>query len=721
MSDTCGDVFKCLQDTKFQKKIASQLRNLQDVDEVESSNICRIHVHARSFDWTQPPNRNKGGSGTGTGFMLDAFPPRNGEIYIVTAHHVIAHNVQIKVSFSKIHSEYIDAVLVGCNADMDVAMLAISDSQFSKKIEKTSTTGLKIGKSDVIRSPATVTAHGFALGKPHMQTTKGVVSGRIDGPSRLQTDVAVNPGNSGGPLLNEDNEVIGIVTSGMVDAQGINYVAPIDECQVILERILKKWTSTGKTIADRLPSLNCSFTKSNRVLLNQINGCKSGVFCSSVHPLIEYPQNAKDAADNIERNLATLDNEDVRKCMEFLNTYPVVDTLMTRDHWAHILLKNCPSKHLDAILSMLRNNTLMEGDIVCSMTVRQQTYEIDLQMTSKFEYWHDNLGFTSILDRLNCTHDTNGDTVGIEFFRGQKRYTINMQLQPQHNTFRKLYADVENVEYTVLGGIFCMSLLHNHVPLFRREPLHTLMTRPSSRHLSILIISHILPESPFNECETIGAGDVLVGINNSQVVTIDDCVRAWDAEMKKGGSITLRMRDGSFATATTTQIEEANVVIEKEYKSKEYIGYHNLGENVEQTIWWSKFDTIEKLTTPPSSPPPSPSPSSPPPPSPSPSSPPPSPSPSSPPPSRSLRTPSPITLPSAQIVPPIPTAQSPAGSDSDSSSEDESTSTSSDTEMSSEANGAVRDGDEFRDSVLQEVLKNRGLRSTWDAFGMREP
>ena len=568
----CDAILECMHDTRFKKRISE----LQSINELQSSNICRIHVHARSFDWTQPPNRNKGGSGTGTGFMLNCFPPSahaQKEVYILTAHHVVAHSVQIKVNFSKIDSEYIDAVLVGCNADMDIAMLAVSNEIFVKKIEELSTAGLVVGSSDVIHSPASVTAHGFALGKPHMQTTKGVVSGRIDGPSRLQTDVAVNPGNSGGPLLNEQNEVIGVVTSGMMDVQGINYVAPIDECVVILRRILQKWKGSRHVVPDRLPSLNCSFTKANRVLLKDI--CKSGVFCSSVHPLVEFPQSAEAAVRNLRRHAS--DDESVRTCIDYLNTRPKLDEPMTRDAWARLFIENSTCRDMQTLLAMLRNDTLMEGDIVCHMEVRGKKYEIDLQMTCKFEFWQDSIGFTSILDRLTCTDDDDGDTIKFDVFRGTLPHTISMRLDPNRNIFRKIHADVEPVEYMALSGVFCMPLFHNHVPLFRREPLHTLMARPSSRHLSVLVITHILPESPFNECETISAGDVLVGINNHTVHTVDDCRRAWEAEMKKS-VITLRMRDGSLATASARQIADADVLIQKEYNSSEYIGHNTLGD-----------------------------------------------------------------------------------------------------------------------------------------------
>lgn len=581
--NTCEDVLLCMQDSKFHKQISKALSGHR-LGEVDSHNICRIHVHARTFDWTQPPNKNKGASGTGTGFLLESFPLEEaGEIFILTCHHVIAHCVQIRVNFSKLSSEYVEARLVGCNPDMDIALLVVTDKAIVKAIRERGSIGLKQGDSDDIRPPATVTAHGFALGKPHMQTTKGVVSGRIENPSRLQTDVAVNPGNSGGPLLDETNKVIGLVTSGMVDAQGINYVAPIKEACIIAKRILQEWLKQKKTrsITDRLPCLNCSFTKSNRVLMHDISKCNSGVYCTSVHPMLEYPQTKQDAVKNIESCGAdsTLKSQLIKIVQEADWTGPV----MTRSRWGALFQKYRTSIDLIDAIDMVRNDTIKEGDVVCSLGVRDETYDVDLQMTSKFEFWQDNIGFTAIFDRLdNVTENGEGDRVRLDYYRGDKLGHVEIPLYPQMNTFRKMHADTDPIKYMVIGGIFTMSLLHNHIPLFRREPMYTLMTRPDTRHESILILTHILPESPFNDCETIGAGDVLVAIGNHPTFTLEDCRRAWEAEMSHGPQhvITLRMRDGSLASATVKHIQDNDDRITKQY-NQGYSGFYRAVESAE--------------------------------------------------------------------------------------------------------------------------------------------
>ena len=94
---------------------------------------------------------------------------------------------------------------------------------------------------DTLRINDKVTAYGFALGAPHIQSTVGSISARRDLPSRLQTDCSVNPGNSGGPMLSDtNNQVIGLITPGLANANNINFAAPIKEVLLICGRIISK-------------------------------------------------------------------------------------------------------------------------------------------------------------------------------------------------------------------------------------------------------------------------------------------------------------------------------------------------------------------------------------------------------------------------------------------------------------------------------------------------
>lgn len=140
----------------------------------------------------------------GSGFIIDA-----DEGIVVTNNHVITDADEIVVNFSD--GSKLDAELVGTDPKTDIAVLKVDPTK--KKL-----TGVKFGDSEAMRIGDWVMAIGnpFGLGGT---VTVGIVSARNreigSGPydDYLQTDAAINRGNSGGPLFNMDGEVIGINTA----------------------------------------------------------------------------------------------------------------------------------------------------------------------------------------------------------------------------------------------------------------------------------------------------------------------------------------------------------------------------------------------------------------------------------------------------------------------------------------------------------------------------
>ncbi|MBU0958848.1 MAG: trypsin-like peptidase domain-containing protein [Nanoarchaeota archaeon] len=134
--------------------------------------------------------------GQGTGFIID----RDG--YIITNAHVLSGgNVITAITYDR---ESLPATFIGYNPEIDLALLKI-DGQHEK---------LKLGDSEEVQVGEKVIAIGNPLGL-QFSVSEGIVSGtHRPGPSGeniyLQTDAALNPGNSGGPLINKQGEVIGI-------------------------------------------------------------------------------------------------------------------------------------------------------------------------------------------------------------------------------------------------------------------------------------------------------------------------------------------------------------------------------------------------------------------------------------------------------------------------------------------------------------------------------
>ncbi len=164
--------------------------------------------------------------------------------YILTNNHVIEGASQYQVVYAD--GTQHDATLVGTDQYSDLAVLKVKDS-----VPATAT----LGNSDALNPGETVIAIGSPLGDFKNTVTVGVVSatGRsidtgngysIDG--LIQTDAAINQGNSGGPLVNLAGEVIAINTliirssgSGTV-AEGLGFAIPINTARAVSEQIIQK-------------------------------------------------------------------------------------------------------------------------------------------------------------------------------------------------------------------------------------------------------------------------------------------------------------------------------------------------------------------------------------------------------------------------------------------------------------------------------------------------
>ena len=189
---------------------------------------------------------------TGSGFVITE------DGYIVTNHHVIEEatkgkNVPITVSFQS--GESYEAKLVGGEADNDVAVLKI-DAQGLKPVV--------LGDSDKLVVGQTVYAIGNPLGELTYSLTDGLVSAldRVittgngnDAVSlnMLQTNCAINSGNSGGPLFNAYGEVVGITTAKMsgtsssaATIEGLGFAVPINDVKDIVKDLIEHGYVTGK-------------------------------------------------------------------------------------------------------------------------------------------------------------------------------------------------------------------------------------------------------------------------------------------------------------------------------------------------------------------------------------------------------------------------------------------------------------------------------------------
>jgi S1-C subfamily serine protease len=174
--------------------------------------------------------------GLGSGFVIDKAG------YIVTNYHVVQGAQRIRVSFS--NNESMSATVVGKDPSTDVAVLRV-------KAESRALTPLALGDSDGVQVGDEVVAIGNPFGYERT-VTSGIVSavGRaIQAPNSsyidqaIQTDAAINQGNSGGPLLNAAGHVIGVNTQIATENGGnvgLGFAIPVNTVKDVAAQIIEK-------------------------------------------------------------------------------------------------------------------------------------------------------------------------------------------------------------------------------------------------------------------------------------------------------------------------------------------------------------------------------------------------------------------------------------------------------------------------------------------------
>jgi serine protease Do len=178
--------------------------------------------------------------GSASGFIFDP------EGYILTNNHVVSGADEIEVTLSD--GREFDATIVGQDPSTDVAVIRIEDG------DRADLPTVNLGDSDEIR----VGDWAIAIGNPLElagTVTVGVISavGRVDLNIRgstplyqdfIQTDASINFGNSGGPLVNIDGEVIGVNTAINPGASGIGFAIPVNLARNVAESLI----SEGKVV-----------------------------------------------------------------------------------------------------------------------------------------------------------------------------------------------------------------------------------------------------------------------------------------------------------------------------------------------------------------------------------------------------------------------------------------------------------------------------------------
>ena len=207
--------------------------------------------------------------------------------YLVTNHHVIENASRISITLND--RRELDATLVGSDERTDVAVLKVNGANFPE---------LKIGNVNQLKVGEPVLAIGSPFGFDY-SASAGIVSAKSRNMSGetsvpfIQTDAALNPGNSGGPLFNQRGEVVGVnsrIFSGTGGYMGLSFSIPIDVAMDVVQQLKSNGKVTRSYLGVMLQDIDRNLAEAYKLpkpegsLINQVTpkspaekaGLKSG-------------------------------------------------------------------------------------------------------------------------------------------------------------------------------------------------------------------------------------------------------------------------------------------------------------------------------------------------------------------------------------------------------------------------------------------------------------
>jgi len=210
--------------------------------EVYQQNVDAVVAITVKVEDVDDYGRAVSGFSSGTGFFITS------DGYVITNHHVIEGGTEVTVTTHD--DEEYSAEIVGFEANNDLAVLKV-DAENLPCVTIGSSSDLLVGDQvvaigNVLSTFASSLTVGYVSGVDRVVDTQGVAMNMI------QTDVAINSGNSGGPLFNMKGEVVGITTakfsgqsSSGVSIEGIGFAIPIDDVTGMVEDLKNFGYVTG--------------------------------------------------------------------------------------------------------------------------------------------------------------------------------------------------------------------------------------------------------------------------------------------------------------------------------------------------------------------------------------------------------------------------------------------------------------------------------------------
>ncbi len=431
--------------------------------------IVRLHAYGKPVHFLYPflESETVGSVGSGT-FVdprdLDIPNPDPNCLYILTCAHVVEKADQIKVVLPLKGSEQLDASVLAFvpkhNYDLAIVALPNPDGVYNAFVDK-----LAIGSSVSLVQGEKLVALGFPMGQTGLKVSDGVFAGLQH---YLQHTVSISPGNSGGPLVNQKGELIGINNAGLIHvaASNIGYAVPIELYIMSAPRFFK---------------LRIGPPSPQRV----VRAAHFGFFLQPT--TLQHMKQVAAVSDEI-------------CCESGMFIFEVVE--------------NSPAFE----------QGIKPGDFLCEIenTPIDNTGDVSVPWSAQ------KVPIYTSLERLSDPSKEYHFKIWSKNSRKCRQVSLVPRVLDAHAN-KYSYPPFNPIEYENIRGCIVMPLCKNHIHYPETMP-NFLKLKPQDRFKPWLVVVHVVPGSPADQSQSLEAGDLIVQINNTPVNTLKQLRQSLNTE-----------------------------------------------------------------------------------------------------------------------------------------------------------------------------------------------
>lgn len=455
--------------------------------------VAQVFTQSLKFNWVEPYKSPTQQESTGSAFFI------SDEGGLITNAHVVDQALVVYIQIPSLGKRRFEVTVLGVCPDRDLALLKLKPEAvkaLKKELGKDKLPYLSFGDSDSVQRAAKIMTLGYPLGQQGLKSTTGIVSGRehVGGHYFIQIDAAINPGNSGGPSLDNKGQVIGVNSAGISILNNGDQLVAAQNVGYIIP------INEVKLFLEQLHSMPS--TTGPKLLRKPFLGV---LFNNANDDLTAYLGN------------------------------PAPGGLFVVD-----IYKGSP----------LHKAGIQAGDMVYKIN----GYSVDVYGEMNVPWsTEDKISIIDFVSRLKI-----GEELHIEYYRKGVRKDARFKFtQAELPPVRRMFPGYEKIDYEMLGGLVVMQLSLNHVVLLAQYAPELVQYADIKKHMNpILLITHVLLNSPASRARCIGAGALISQVNDKPVKTLEEFRKAV-LEDSKQGFLTIKTTENVFVALPLEAIIES--------------------------------------------------------------------------------------------------------------------------------------------------------------------